>query len=367
MGGKSSKGEGLVRAASFRKSQKNNLQRIERKLTRASKDIEKFKGTIEDNKYTKIKQNITEVIDDLEKINASVKDKHKELYQKILDRCNEELQKLDAKVTNSPSLSPVASPTPNSPQNRALSPVDSPLSERSNVQVKLVKIALDEEAKSPRSTLEGPNAEAPIEEIQRVDLEQQAVDTIDATRKKIEYLESEIHLYKKEPDEKLYGFIKESIHQLIATLDAMETYGNVQIKHERKLALQRAQECLKYLNDGAGIEEEPESSGEVHVQSRNERESLSKGGVYRPITFNLNINDKLNEELHNVIHKRMEEATKDVEKPVQEKLLKTDGANRSTDDSFENFDNPDSEEEFDFICDDDKDKSKSTPVLVTSF
>ncbi|KAK9747529.1 hypothetical protein QE152_g5255 [Popillia japonica] len=155
MGGKSSKTEGLLRTASFRRSQKNTLQKIEKKLDRTSKDINNFRGSIDDNKYTKIKQNITDVIDDLEKINPTVKDKHKETYQKILDKCNDELQKLDAKVTNSPSLSPVvspvASPTPISPANIAATPLDSPLSERSShsVQVKLVKVSLEEQMQQP--------------------------------------------------------------------------------------------------------------------------------------------------------------------------------------------------------------------------
>ncbi|GJQ72397.1 hypothetical protein Trydic_g3478 [Trypoxylus dichotomus] len=380
MGGKSSKTDGLVRAASFRRSQKNTLQKIERKLNRVSKDIEKFKGTIDDNKYTKIKQNITEVIDDLEKINPTVKDKHKDTYQTILDKCHDELQKLDDKVTNSPSLSPavspVASPTPISPANDLTAPLDSPMSERSghSVQVKLIKFAFDAEKQKPPSRAGTPTIDRPPtltikEETEtKVDLEAQAVATIDAMRKKIEYLETEIHMYKKNPDENLYGFIRESLNQIIVKLDVMETFGNIQIRHERKLALQRAQECLKYLNDdlrSPSVDKEPESETESAV---NDKTRLSNRSMYRPLTLDLNINDKLNEELQSVIHKRMEEATRDID-ANNDKSTKVDTGARSTDESFENFDNPDSEDEFDFVNvnNNDKDKSKSTPVLITSF
>lgn len=382
MGGKSSKTEGLLRTASFRRSQKNTLQKIEKKLDRTSKDINNFRGSIDDNKYTKIKQNITDVIDDLEKINPTVKDKHKETYQKILDKCNDELQKLDAKVTNSPSLSPVvspvASPTPISPANIAATPLDSPLSERSShsVQVKLVKVSLEEQMQQPPRCTGGPKRQKvnlPNLEIEEeVDLEQEAVDEIDAMRKKIEYLEAEIHLYKEDHDEKLYGFISESLNQIIVKLDAMETFGNIQIKHERKLAQQRAHECLKYLNDDLKtpkIVKQPEVEVELHESVRNDRTRLSKRSMYRPITLDLNINDKLNEELHNVIQKKMEEATREIHNSNNDKTAKSDVANRSTDESFENFDNAESEDEFDFVSvnDDDKDKSKSTPVLISSF
>nr|XP_022917058.1 uncharacterized protein LOC111426661 [Onthophagus taurus]XP_022917059.1 uncharacterized protein LOC111426661 [Onthophagus taurus] len=389
MGGKSSKAESLTRSLSLRKSQKNSLQKIQRKLDKVSKDIHKFSGSVDDAKYTDIKKSIAQIIDELEKISSVVKDKHKDLYQDILESCNNQLQKLDMKVTHasrptssnslppqpsSPIISPIASPLTLPSQSPTFSPrfsppssptnypsFDSPLSERSEIsQLKVVKVSVEEP--KIHSYKDYDDDDDDDDEESFYDPQKEAINSIDQMRRKIENLEEKIHEYKQSKDPNLYEQTRTALNQIIIKLDNMETYGNVQIKYERKLALQRAQECMKYLLDGNKLQtqitlemHQTTKNGDENQENENNIETRQKVGSYiRPVTLDLNANDNLKEELRQVLHKRIEEATMD-----------DDDEDVDSGKKEERFDNTESEDDFDFVNVESGDK-KTNPVLVTS-
>lgn len=392
MGGKNSKLEVFTRTTTIRRSQSHTFHKIDKKLAKVTKQIDKFNGKVDDPNYMKIKTAITGIIDDLEKISSVVKDKYKNMYQGILSKCNDEMEKLEDKVK---AMEHSTSPRPQSPLSAVSSvgtasvtesatPIESPMSQRSNrsVELKLVKLALENDAKGKRtarykkknkSVDEEPSSSTPEPENSFQISQSDAVERIDKMRKQIESLNEEVHIYKQIGDKNLYLYIKDNLSQILAKLDNMENYGNIQIKHERKLALQRAQECLKYLNDDSGTKKLPQkitvemhensAVGSVELEEEHEDINLSSRSVTyaRPITLDLNANDQLKEELHKIIHKRIADATED-----------TDAAkprSGSPKNVGEEFYNTESEEDFDFVNDDVEEEGgkKLPPVLVTSF
>ena len=389
MGGKSSKLDVFTRTTPTRKSQSHKFHKIDKKLVKVTKQIDKFNGKINDANYMKIKAALTDIIDDLEKISSVVKDKYKNMYQDILTKCNDEMEKLDDKVK---ALEHSTSSRPQSPLSDGSSvgtpsvtesgtPIESPMSQRStrSVELKLVKLALENDAKERRTARdkkrnksidEEASASTPEPENSFQRSQSDAVERIDKMRKQIENLNEEIHIYKEIGDRDLYVYIKDNLSQIIAKLDNMENYGNIQIKHERKLALQRAQECLKYLNDDSGTKKkitvemhENSTVGSIELEEVPKDINLSSKSITytRPITLDLNENDQLKEELHKIIHKRMADATEDTD---AEKLKSSSSKNIG-----EEFYNTESEEDFDFVNDDVEEEGgkKLPPVLVTSF